>query len=70
MTQRLKQVIEDWERANYVNVGTIAQAKTGRPVKPATAYQIARALGCTDDEAKSLADDVATSQTEDKKVTA
>jgi hypothetical protein len=67
MARTLKQVIEDWERKNLVNVGTIAHAKTGRPVKPAMALQIARALGCTDDEVEALADALTASQAKQKR---
>jgi hypothetical protein len=67
MARTLKQIIEDWERENMVTVGTIAHAKTGRPVKPVTAVQIARALGCKDVEVKALADALAAPQAKSKR---
>jgi hypothetical protein len=67
MTQRLAKLIKDWEMKNAVNVYTLQKAKQGEAVRPNTAYSIAIALGCTEDEAKSVAAEIVSSQSEDKK---
>ncbi len=42
-----------------VTMDTMKRAKLGVSVKPVTAYQISKALGCSDKEAKAYADQAA-----------
>lgn len=65
MTQRLGELIKEWETKNGFTVNTLDRVKRGETVRATTAFQIARAFGCTEDEAKALADEYAASR-EDK----
>ncbi|HTL13087.1 MAG TPA: hypothetical protein VL588_11390 [Bdellovibrionota bacterium] len=62
MTRTLAEVITDWELKNSVNVRTIAKAKEGGSIRPGTAYDIAKALGCTEEEAKQYASEASESK--------
>jgi hypothetical protein len=59
MTKSLRDLIKNWEVRHGVTMDTMKRAKLGVSVKPVTAYQIAKALGCDDGEAKAHADQAA-----------
>lgn len=59
MSKRLSDLIKNWEVRHGVTMDTMKRAKLGVSVKPVTAYQIAKALGCDDREAKAFADQAA-----------
>ncbi len=50
----LVQVLEDFEKKNYVKLGTATAAKRGERVRPGTARQLAKAFGATDEEADAI----------------
>lgn len=54
-TKNLVELIQEWEVRSGFTARTLAFAKD-RGVRPSTAYRIAKALGCTDQEAKEYAD--------------
>lgn len=54
--ERLSDLIRNWEMRHGFTVDTMKRAKAGAPIKAVSIYQIAKALGCTDEEAKKYAD--------------
>ncbi len=53
---KLSELIRNWESTSGFSISTLEKAKEGKPVKSITARLIAKALGCSDTEAKAFAD--------------
>jgi hypothetical protein len=67
MTRTLQQITKDWEMRMGFTVRTLETVVRGKPVNRLSAYKIAKELGgCTDEEAKALADECAASLQEAK----
>lgn len=65
--RQLSDLIRDWEMRNGFSVDTMKRAKAGEPIKKVSAYQIAKTLGCSDEDAKGLADKASPSVTQTAK---
>jgi len=55
MEQRLVRIIKTWEIKSGFSVSTLFRVLRGDRPRPQTAFAIARALGCSEDDAEQIA---------------